>query len=478
MRSTLIKRPAQAKFNRCSSTMFSLLLHPILLLLTIVSATPSQYCLFGLPRNEVDFCMAVSLYHNHSTEAHDVHLSFAMRRSPSNGSYALGWTAIGAGSQMAGSLMFVLYGDPASSDGPVKPTLSVRTVNKGHALPQLIAQDGAAKDLDVRISETKWSMAYSDEDRPIYVGSASVVCYACSKWPGTEINPETASQPWIWAWNKQQRMRGFSPDQQLEMHTLIDGYGHFYVDMEAATSHRATGPPAFVTGNNSNIGTSDRLMEETKTGLWQKLMSRPLAHLHGFFMMAAFLVLFPAGVVAIRSGSDKSFRFHWVIQVAGLVSAFSGAVLAIIMSDRVFGSPHQIAGVVIFSLLFVQALLGWRHHMDFIRIFRRTWISYTHVYLGFVILLAGWANVISGLVLYGFSKVGTVMIGVLILLELLGVGGWSFLARRRSQARDSGHKETPESSAAYFALDDIPESDEEDDVPEDRGLMHKGDGRN
>lgn len=159
----------------------------------------------------------------------------------------------------------------------------------------------------MRISETKWSMAYSDEDRPIYVGSASVVCYACSKWPGTEINPETASQPWIWAWNKQQRMRGFSPDQQLEMHTLIDGYGHFYVDMEAATSHRATGPPAFVTGNNSNIGTSDRLMEETKTGLWQKLMSRPLAHLHGFFMMAAFLVLFPAGVVAIRSGSDKSF---------------------------------------------------------------------------------------------------------------------------------------------------------------------------
>ncbi|KAL6892249.1 hypothetical protein GGI43DRAFT_413516 [Trichoderma evansii] len=456
--------------------MFSLLLHSIFLLLTVVSATPSQYCLFGLPRDEADFCMAVSLYHNHSTEAHDIYLSFAIRRSASsNGSHALGWTAIGAGPQMAGSLMFVLYGDPESSD-KANPTLSVRTVTKGHALPQLIAQNEATKDLDVRISETKWAKTPDDE---MYVASASIICYACSKWQGTEISPETVSQPWIWAWNKQQHMKSFSQDQQLEMHTLIDGYGHFYVNMEEATSHKVSGPPAFdVTGEDSNIGTSDRPMEETKTGLWQKLISRPLAHLHGFFMMTAFLVLFPAGAMAIRSGSDKSFRFHWVIQVAGLVSAFSGAVLAIIMSDRIFGSPHQIAGVVIFSLLFVQALLGWRHHMDFIRIFRRTWISYTHVYLGFVILLAGWANVISGLVLYGFSKFGTIMIGLFILLELVGVGGWSFLAKRRSQAKNSGYKETPESSAAYFALDDIPESDEEEDVPEDRGLMQKGDDRN
>lgn len=214
-------------------------------------------------------------------------------------------------------------------------------------------------------------------------------------------------------------------------------------------------------------------MEEKKTSLWQKLMSRPLAHLHGFFMMTAFLLLFPAGAVAIRSGSDNSFRYHWVIQVTGLVSVFSGAVIAIIMSDRIFGSPHQIAGLVIVGLLIIQVLLGWRHHVDFIRIFRRTWISYAHVSLGLVVLLAGWANVISGLVLYGFSKFGTIMIGLFILLEVVGVCAWSYLARRRSQARNSSYKETPESSAAYFALEDIPESDEEDEAPEDRGLMQK-----
>ncbi|KAL7799676.1 hypothetical protein V8C37DRAFT_407264 [Trichoderma ceciliae] len=454
--------------------MFSLprlLPHLLLFLLATVSATPSQYCLFGLPRGEIDFCMAVSLYHNHSTSAHDVYLSMAVRRSAeSNNSRSLGWTAIGTGSKMAGSLMFVLYGDPESSDAK-GPTLSLRTVKTGHARPLQVVEKDAGKGLDVRISKTAWTKARNDT---LHVATASAVCYACSEWQGAEISPESASQPWIWAWNKEQHMKSFSPDEQLEMHTLIDGYGFFYVDMKAATSHHSDGFPAFnVIGEDSNIGTSDQPMKEKKPGLWQKLMSRPLAHLHGFFMMTAFLLLFPVGAVAIRSGSDKSFKHHWVIQVAAMVSALSGAIVAIIMSDKVFGSPHQIAGVAIVSLLAVQAALGWRHHVDFIRIFRRTWISYAHVTLGFVLLLSGWANVIGGLILYGASKFGIAMIALFILLELIGVGGWSYLARRRSRTLGAIHKETPESSAAYFALEDIPESDEEDEVAEDRGLMQK-----
>ncbi|KAL7933529.1 hypothetical protein V8C35DRAFT_304662 [Trichoderma chlorosporum] len=436
-------------------------------LLAAVSAAPSQYCLFGLPQDGVDFCMAVSLYHNHSTSAHDVYLSMAMRRSTTSNGTSLGWTAIGTGPKMAGSLMFVLYGDPEASEA--KPTLSVRTVNAGHSRPAQVTQEDTGKQLDVRVSETTWKKA---DD--LYVATASVVCYACSEWMGAEISPESASQPWIWAWNKQQDMGSFSPDEQLDMHPVVNGYGHFYVDMKAATSHHADGFPAFnVTGEDSNIGTSDRPMKEETTGLWQKLLSRPLAHLHGFFMMTAFLLLFPVGAVAIRSGSEKSFKYHWVVQATAMVSALSGAIVAIAMSDRVFGSPHQIAGVVIVSLLLVQAVLGWRHHVDFIRIFRRTWISYAHISLGFAILVSGWANVIGGLVLYGFGKLGLVMVAIFILLEAAAVGAWSCLARRRSMARGTTHKETPESSAAYFALEDIPESDEEDDAAEERGLMQK-----
>ncbi|KAH6607968.1 hypothetical protein Trco_004281 [Trichoderma cornu-damae] len=443
----------------------------LFLLLAAVSAAPSQYCLFGLSRDEVDFCMAVSLYHNHSTSAHDVHLSMAVRRSAEiNGSHSLGWTAVGAGSKMAGSLMFVLYGDPEAS-GAAGPTLSVRTVKIGHALPLRVTQQNTGKQVDVRVSKTTWTKADNDT---VHVATASVVCYACSEWVGSEISPESVSQPWIWAWNKQQVMKSFSPDERLEMHALIDGYGHFYVDMKAATSHHSDGFPAFnVTGEDSNIGASDRPVEEEQTGLWQKLLSRPLAHLHGFFMMTSFLLLFPAGAVAIRSGSDKSFKYHWVIQLTAMLSALSGAVVAIAMSDRIFGSPHQIAGLVIVGLVAVQAVLGWRHHVDFIRIFRRTWISYAHVSLGFVLLVSGWANVIAGLVLYGFGKFGIALIALFILLEALGVGAWSFLARRRSQATSAIHKETPESSAAYFALEDIPESDEEDEAAEERGLMQK-----
>ncbi|KAK4064212.1 uncharacterized protein Triagg1_9008 [Trichoderma aggressivum f. europaeum] len=451
-----------------SSSLQRLLLH-LLFLLATVSAAPSQYCLFGLPRDDVDFCMAVSLYHNHSTSAHDIYLSLAMRRNATDSNAAaLGWTALGTGLNMAGSLMFVLYGDPKASGA--KPTLSVRTVKSGHAVPAQVTQQDTGKQLDVRVSETSWTK--TDDD--LYVAKASIVCYACSEWMGAEISPESISHSWIWAWNKQQDMKAFAPDQQLETHSLVDGFGHFYVNMQAATSHHANGFPALnVTGEDSNIGTSRWPIKEGKTGLWQKLLSRPLAHLHGFFMMTAFLLLFPVGAVAIRSGSEKSFKYHWVIQASAMVSALGGAVVAIAMSDGVFDSPHQVAGVVIVSLLVVQAVLGWRHHVDFIRIFRRTWISYAHISLGFVILVSGWANVIGGLVLYGFSKFGLVMLGLFILLEAVGMGVWSFLARRRSKAKGPIHKETPESSAAYFALEDIPESDEEDDAAEERGLMQK-----
>ncbi|EGR51819.1 uncharacterized protein TRIREDRAFT_120257 [Trichoderma reesei QM6a] len=470
----------------------------LLLLLSLLSpllasATPSQYCLFGLARNEADFCVALSLYHNHSTSAHDIYLSLSVRRpvQPAGGnSSSLGWTAVGAGPKMAGSLMFVLYGDPEAS----APTLSVRTVKTGHARPVLIAQDDdegtAGSHLDVRVAQTSWTKINDDDasssssSSSAYVASASAVCYGCSDWPGAEISPESASQPWIWAWNSHQDMKPFSADAQLEMHSLVDGgYGHFYVDMAAATSHHADGFPAInlnvtttTSEKDANVGTSDRPMtaSSSQAGLWQKLLSRPLAHLHGFFMTTAFLLLFPLGALAIRSGSDRAFKHHWAVQAAASASALSGAVTAIVMSDRVFGSPHQIAGVAIVCLLLpLQVLLGWRHHMDFIRIFRRTWISYAHIALGFTILVSGWANLLAGLLLYGVGKLAIALVALLILFEAGGVGVWSYLAaRRRALTRGNVQKET-ESSAAYFALEDIPESDEEDEGAEERGLMHK-----
>ncbi|KAL6884327.1 hypothetical protein HDV57DRAFT_453457 [Trichoderma longibrachiatum] len=452
-----------------------LLLLSLLLLPLLASASPSQYCLLGLPRAEADFCIALSLYHNHSSSAHDIYLSLSVRRPVGNSSSAaLGWTAVGAGPKMAGSLMFVLYGDPEASDS-AGPTLSVRTVKTGHARPVLITQEDTKSQLDVRVAQTSWTKTEGAESSSAYVASASAVCYGCSEWPSAEISPESTSQPWIWAWNDHQDMKAFAADQQLEMHSLVDGgYGHFYVDMHSATSHHADGFPAISYEKDAqNVGTSDRPMTGSKTGLWQKLLSRPLAHLHGFFMMTSFLLLFPLGAVAIRSGSDKAFKHHWAVQAIATASALSGAVTAIIMSDSVFASPHQIAGLAIVGLLPLQALLGWRHHMDFIRIFRRTWISYAHIALGFTILVSGWANVLAGLLLYGLGKFGIALVALLIFAEAGGVGVWSYLAaRRRALTRGRVQKET-ESSAAYFALEDIPESDEEEEGAEERGLMHK-----
>ncbi|KAK5998092.1 hypothetical protein PT974_00464 [Cladobotryum mycophilum] len=440
----------------------------------MASAEPSQYCRFGLDKGEIDFCMAVSLYHNHSSSAHDLYLSLNVRRSGASDDAAkLGWTAVGTGSHMEGALMFIVYGDPNKPPHP--PTLSVRTAEERHSHPIGIYSEGGHKNVDARVLDAKWTPSAGNKT---WTAEFSVVCYGCSNWDGRAISSESLSQPWIWGWNKDQNMRPYHEDVDLQKHSLVTGgFGVFYVDMKNAATHHADEAMPTIQGKN-NVHTSEFPITKKKTGLLETLKERPLVHLHGFFMSMAFLVLFPIGAVAIRSGSNKSFKYHWTIQASAMAFALSGAVIAVYMTDGdLFGSPHQIAGTSIAVLLILQAVLGWRHHVDFVRIRRRTWISYGHISLGFILLFGGWANVLSGIILYGLGKLGVFLMATLVLVEIVCVGGWAYLARRRQSAKAMVSKETPESSAAYFALDEM-ESDDDDDMPatkdeEQKGLMKK-----
>src|SRR2546421_2297248 len=79
-----------------------------------VVAESAQYCKFGSkdrPNADIDFCMGLTMHRNLSSNSHDLYLTITHTRH--NGS-ALGWTAIGPGSVMAGTLMFIIYGDPLS----------------------------------------------------------------------------------------------------------------------------------------------------------------------------------------------------------------------------------------------------------------------------------------------------------------------------------------------------------------------------
>ncbi|KZM25932.1 integral component of membrane [Ascochyta rabiei] len=320
------------------SSLFLLILH----IISLALAEPVQYCRFGHRSNAVDFCMGVTMHHNHTSGAHDMYMSFAVTRSSH-----LGWTAICTGPSMKGALMFIMYGDPGSG---VDPILSIRTVD-GHNQPREITPHDMGGS-DIRVLQSMWMPAES-RDSPtshthsdgtaMYEARMAVVCYACTRWPGSPILASSSSQAWIWAWNDQQELPVYSFDANLQMHKHHagnGGWGVFYMDLVRSVSdavRRPSLPPLRL--GISTLGTSDTPIGAS--GLLASLKANALVNAHGFFMGAAFMLLFPVGVVAIRSGSTKAFKYHWVIQVVAMCFVVVGVVTGLKISGNKITVPHQ-----------------------------------------------------------------------------------------------------------------------------------------
>lgn len=124
-----------AMMRRLSIPCLSILI-AVLIFVSRAVSEPVQYCRFGHengPDASVDFCVGITTYNNVSSNDYDMYMSMHVTRSS-----ALGWTALGTGSMMAGSLMFIVYGDPFST-GHEALTVSIRTTD-GHNQPRVLTQ--------------------------------------------------------------------------------------------------------------------------------------------------------------------------------------------------------------------------------------------------------------------------------------------------------------------------------------------------
>ena len=120
-----------------------------------------------------------------------------------------------------------------------------------------------------------------------------------------------------------------------------------------------------------------------------------LVSIHGFLLSTSFLTL-SLGLLAIRSGLAKSFKYHWVIQLAASSVILIGCAMGLIVSFRhgsKFRTTHQWLGLLLGVGVCVQSWLGWRHHVIFLRVGRRTRVSGWHVWVGRVIVVLGNVNV-------------------------------------------------------------------------------------
>lgn len=381
-------------------------------------AEPVQYCKFG-NSDEVDFCMGLTMHQNLTTNSHDLYLSMTHTRY---GGYNTGWTAIGAGSSMAGSLMFIIYGDPLGSEPPF---VSIRG-STGHSQPQLITRE-ASGGLDIRVLRSSWMPVTGSftPDSPSYTARVFLVCYSCHLWPGIQIDANSPSQPWIWAWNKAQAFSVYNYDTELQMHKHhagAGGWGNFYVDM-AKSINTAPNPPSVppIRPEVAALGTSDMPMHG-KGGIRNilKRVLNPVWHLHGLLMGVAFLLLFPAGIIAMRSGSAKSFKYHWVLQLLASLLTGLGVITGLLLTEGI-STVHQAQGLAIGTSICIQSVLGWRHHVGFLKIHQRTWISHGHIWLGRAIILAGWSNLVTGLWLRGYPGSCLVIMVTVVSMEVIGL---------------------------------------------------------
>lgn len=424
-----------------------------------LAVDPAQFCKFGYAAKEIDFCTGISVQHNQTTNSHNVYLSFSHSRPAKS---AKGWTAIGFGEHMKGSLMIIVYGDPSSGNPPV---VSIRE-SAGHVQPVSVTQKTLGRG-DLQVLRSEW-LADGAPNGAV-TAMTVVVCYSCTLWQGSTISAETISQPFIWAWHENQEFKIFPQDAHLlmhEHHAGNGGWGQFYVDMSSAAINDTQLPymPIIRPGIASHGASEFRTLSSGGLIGWVK--RNPILHLHGFLMVTAFIILFPLGVIAMRSGSPKSFKYHWIIQVSASVGVAGGVITGLTLRKHI-NSFHQTLGLCIVGALVIQAILGYKHHIDFVRIHRRTWISYTHIWVGRIVMLGAFGNLIIGLNMRGYSPILVGVAGVFMILEAVGLIFWvwrrSKVDQRRGVSTDDAAQWSENQPLQYFAVESDAEDEEDSD---------------
>lgn len=108
---------------------------------------------------------------------------------------------------------------------------------------------------------------------------------------------------------------------------------------------------------------------------------------------------------------------------------------------RNYNSAHQIIGLVLFSLLAIQALGGLLHHLLFRR-GKNSIIGKVHMVLGIGLLILGIVNTPLGLNLAGDSKYNKYYIIVVAILGalFLALRAWAVVRNRKISKREGSEK--------------------------------------
>ncbi|KAJ5223874.1 Alpha/beta hydrolase fold-3 [Penicillium chermesinum] len=321
------------------------------------------------------------------------------------------WFALGQGSKMAGSNIFVVY--RSGNNVTVSPRTGV-----GHVEP--LYNQGA----NVTVMDGSGA--------PAGMITANIRCDNCLSWSGGKLDLTSASSSWIWAIKYGKPLFSTKETATIKEH---DQMGVMQVDLKPAIGKTSSLDDPFADVPAVGVVSGPTFDEA-------KFRREKIAH--GVIMTVAFVGLFPFSALLLHlSSASSTVATHGALQLFNLGLAIAGLALGIIMARDIGQLTHHhpiIGFVVVCGLALFQPIMGFLQH----RFYRKTGgkgpFAYLHRWLGRVLILLGVVNVFLGFVFVGVGDVDAprgaviavgVVSAVLLVFYFLTVGANEKKRRRR-----------------------------------------------
>ncbi|CAJ2512948.1 Uu.00g010670.m01.CDS01 [Anthostomella pinea] len=348
-------------------------------------------------------------------------------------SYA--WVALGQGTQMSGSNIFVLY-----TDGTGNVTVSPRT-GTGHVPPESNA-------------ETKLELlAGSGVSADGATMLANVRCANCRTWPGGSMSLSDSQASWIGAWKSGASLDSSDVDVQISRHDAHDSWTFDLTQAAVANDVNpfvaaATGGSGSGSGNSGGSSSDPDADVDTSAGPgsgaspaaaapWYVRQIPTITSAHGILMALVMVILYPLGAVLM-----PLFGVSWVLHAAWQMVAFlamwAGFALGVVLAHRTgldFNSSHQRFGTAIVALFAIQPIGGYLHHLYYMKHQRRGLVSHAHIWYGRVLMLMGIINGGLGLRLADESNRLVIAYSIVAaVVSVIYIGGALFGVMKRRRA--------------------------------------------
>jgi hypothetical protein len=339
------------------------------------------------------------------------------------------WAAIGTGTRMSGSSMFIIY-----SDGSGNVTVSPRSA-RGHNQPQVNSA--------VEIQMLDGSGVNNG------VMTANFLCSNCDT-----IMDIATQKDFVGAWQTGGAVDSSSVSASISQH---DDTTLFELDMSQAKALIATDANPYAKGSSTNGGNGNSNgnnsgnssngvgLSSGSGGSKAKKSTVDLVLLHGVIMAVVFIFMYPVGAILMPIVGKWLVHASW--QMVAFVAMWAGFGVGYSRAqntDMLFKQPHTVLGTVVCIAMVIQPVIGFLHHRYYKKYQTRGVISYAHIWYGRLIMFIGILNGGLGLQLAGAPKSFTIAYSVIAALVGIAYCASSYIGemRRSRHQKEGGYQAT------------------------------------